>query len=141
MKTLEEKFAKVSYEKLNSKQQESFNYQKVSAKMADYGFVTILLNDDWNGADFIALHANKKSIIKVQLKGRLSFNRNYIGKDLYIAFQDKNVWYLYPHDYILEEFKKRSKPDIDRTWIEKGTYSQKNLSGWVKEMLSEFIVE
>ena len=142
MKTLEEEFAKVSYEKLNAKQQESYNYQKLSARMAEYGFTTILLNDDWNGADFIALHANTKSVIKVQLKGRLSFNKNYIGKDLYIAFSEDNVWYMYPHDYILEKFKKQSNnTDIDKKWIEQGTYSSNKLSKRMKSMLSEFIVE
>lgn len=142
MKTLEGEYARVSYEKLNAKQQESYNYQKLSAKMAEYGFTTILLNDDWNGADFIALHANKESVIKVQLKGRLSFNRNYIGKNLYIAFREDNIWYLYPHDDVLEKFKKHSNnADIDRKWIEQGTYSSNKLSKWMKDMLSEFIVE
>ena len=109
--------------------------------MAEYGFTTILLNDDWNGADFIALHFNKKSIIKIQLKGGLTFNKNYIGKDLYIAFREKNIWYLYPHDFLLECFKKETKPEIDKKWKEKGTYFNTKLSKWMKEMLSEFIIE
>ena len=36
------------------------------------------LNDDWEGADFIAI--NDKEMIKVQLKGRFSIDKKYLGK-------------------------------------------------------------
>jgi hypothetical protein len=38
---------RISYTNLNSRQQETFNFQKVSAILADYGYATIKLNDDW----------------------------------------------------------------------------------------------
>jgi hypothetical protein len=47
-------FKRVGYRDLNSRQQEAFNFQKVSAVLADYGFTTIRLSSDWRGADFIA---------------------------------------------------------------------------------------
>lgn len=47
---------KIEYRKLNARQKENFNFQKVSAILADYGFVTPRLPDDWQGADFIAQH-------------------------------------------------------------------------------------
>lgn len=31
-------FARVTYGQLNSRQQENYNFQKVAARMADYGF-------------------------------------------------------------------------------------------------------
>jgi len=46
------KIAKIDYRKLNSRQKENYNFQKVSGILADYGFATIRLSDDWNGADF-----------------------------------------------------------------------------------------
>ncbi len=49
-------FKKIEYKNLNVKQKESYNYQKVSALLADYGFIIIKLDDDWQGADFLALH-------------------------------------------------------------------------------------
>lgn len=33
-------FKQVAYEKLNSRQKENYNFQKVSAIIADYGFLT-----------------------------------------------------------------------------------------------------
>ena len=74
-----------------------FNFQKASAKLADYGFTTMWLNNDWQGADFIAVHVDGNTYLKVQLKDRLSFNRKYIGKDIYICFISDGDIYLYPH--------------------------------------------
>jgi hypothetical protein len=36
---------RVAYETLNARQKENFNFQKVSAVLADYGYVTIRLSD------------------------------------------------------------------------------------------------
>jgi hypothetical protein len=49
-------FNRILYSNLNSRQKEAFNFQKVSAVLADYGFITIRLSSDWGGADFIAQH-------------------------------------------------------------------------------------
>ena len=48
------KYPKVDYKKLPKKLQESYNFQKASSILADYGFVTNLLKYDWMGADFLA---------------------------------------------------------------------------------------
>jgi hypothetical protein len=66
-------FEQVVYKKLNARQQEAFNFQKVSAVLADYGFSTIRLTSDWHGADFTAQHFNGMTFLKVQLKGRCCF--------------------------------------------------------------------
>ena len=44
----------ITYSSLNPRQKENYNYQKLSALLADYGFVTMRLSDDWQGADMIA---------------------------------------------------------------------------------------
>jgi hypothetical protein len=62
------KFKKIIYSELNARQKESYNFQKVSAIFADYGFSTIRLSDDWQGADFIAQHIDNQVFLKVQLK-------------------------------------------------------------------------
>lgn len=49
------RFAKIKYSDLSSPQKENYNFQKISAVLADYGFATIRLSDDWNGADFFGL--------------------------------------------------------------------------------------
>ena len=53
---MSQEFKRIRYNSLNSRQQEAFNFQKVSAVLAEYGFVTIRLSSDWGGADFIAQH-------------------------------------------------------------------------------------
>jgi hypothetical protein len=63
------KLEKINYNDLNAKAKEMYNFQKVSAKLEDYGFTTMWLNNDWQGADFIAVHADGATDIKVQLKG------------------------------------------------------------------------
>src|SRR5690606_20499008 len=95
-------FKRVSCASLNSRQQEGFNFQKVSGVLADYGFVTIRLSSDWRGADFIAQHMDGVTFLKVQLKGRLTFEKKYLGRDLHVCFASSGVWYIYPHDELLD---------------------------------------
>src|ERR1035438_7921708 len=97
------KFNPYQYEELNSRQQEAYNFQKVSAVLADYGFVTIRLSSDWRGADFIAQHIDGDTFLKVQLKGRPSFDKKYRNRELFICFPHVGDWYLYPHDAVLSQ--------------------------------------
>jgi hypothetical protein len=93
---------KVSYEDLSSKQREIFNFQKVAALLADYGFNCIKLADDWQGADFLAYHKDGDQTLKVQLKGRLTIDKKYAGKGLHMAFPVHGVWYIIEHDALVE---------------------------------------
>ena len=121
-------FTKTDYAALNSRQQEIFNFQKVSSLFADYGFTTIKLSDDWMGADFLAISFDGTQTLKVQLKSRLTFDKKYIGKDIYICFRDRDSdsWYVYPHDEFLQEIE----PDIAHTesWKNNGGYSYPTIS-------------
>ena len=102
---------KIDYEKdLNDKQKENYNYHKLSAVLADYGYTTLKLSDDWQSADCISVHRDGSSI-KIQLKGRFHLNKDYINKDLWIGYPNwvAGEWYLYPHDKLLEELKKNQK--------------------------------
>jgi hypothetical protein len=92
----------IRYSDLNSRQREIFNFQKVAAILADYGFNCIKLADDWQGADFLAYHIDGNNTLRVQLKGRLSIDRKYVGKNLFMAFPSKNCWYLVEHDRLVE---------------------------------------
>ncbi len=131
------KLEKIKYEDLNSRAQEMFNFQKVSAKLADYGFTTMWLNNDWKGADFLAVHADGNTYLKVQLKGRLTFSKKYIGKDIYICFISGFDTYLYPHDLILDEIEHRIS---DRIWLEKGTWSTPKLTEENRKLLKPFLL-
>ena len=114
---------KIEYCNLNARQKENYNFQKISALLADYGFATIRLSDDWNGADFLALHIDGVTTLKVQLKPRLTFGKKYVGKDLWICFPSSDHWYLYPHDKLLEKVLKETTLGESQSWIEAGLYS------------------
>ena len=96
-------FQRVKYADINSRQKEIFNFQKVSALLADFGFATYRLTDDWNGADFLAVHFDGSAFLRVQLKGRLTFEKKYQDKDLWVCFRHGGLVYLYPHDVLLAE--------------------------------------
>lgn len=70
------KLTLVDYRMLNARQQENYSYYKVSAVLAECGFSTMRVSDDWQGADFIAQHIDGETFLKVQLKGRLSSIRS-----------------------------------------------------------------
>lgn len=132
---------KINYSNLNARQQEIYNFQKVSAIFADFGYTTVKLSDDWMGADFIAISFDGSQDLKVQLKGRLTFEKKYIGKEIYICFHDSKSekWYLYNHDKILEKFIKRI--ENSDSWRLKGGYSFPYLSEFSKESLGLCVLE
>lgn len=92
---------KVLYTDLNARQKESYNFQKISAVLADYWFSTIRLSDDWQWADFIAQHKDGGIFLKVQLKWRFTVDNKYKGKNIWIWFIHEKQCYLYHHDDIV----------------------------------------
>jgi hypothetical protein len=128
---------KIRYEQLNAKQKEIYNFQKVSAIFADFGYTTIKLDNDWGGADFIAVNFDGTHYLKVQLKGRLSFYKKYQSKDIYICFYDRpnNKWYLYPHDKALKKL-----PNISDYVNRNGGFSSSGLSREAEKALKPYIL-
>jgi len=131
------KLQKIKYEDLNSRAKEMFNFQKVSAKLADYGFTTMWLNNDWQGADFLAVHVDGSTFIKVQLKSRLTFDKKYIGKEIYICFITDSEAYLYPHDLTLNQIEHRIS---DRKWLDTGSWSTPKLTKENKILLEPYLL-
>ena len=110
---------KIKYSELNSRQKENYNFHKVASALADYGYNSMRLNDDWQGADFIAVKNDE--MIKVQLKGRFTVDKKYLGKEIYIAFiEDENIKF-YSHDEAVNILPQNIKDSI--SWSERGDYS------------------
>jgi len=130
---------RVAYDHLNARQQESYNFQKISAVLADYGYVTIRLSDDWKGADFLAQHISGRTL-RVQLKSRLMFDKRYSRKDLWVTFCRKDEWYLFPHDEVLRIVLKRTTIGRTASWRLRGKYSFPTVSKTLKEILSPYLV-
>lgn len=133
LKTYSMKFEKISYDNLNARQKENYNFQKVSSVLADYGYTTLRLSDDWQGADFIAQDKNG-TFIKVQLKGRLTFAEKYRGKDIFICFRDRGEWYLFDHDSLLAVALEKTNIKNTESWTVGHEYSFPTIP---KELVSE----
>jgi hypothetical protein len=132
-------FQAIEYKQLNSRQKENYNFQKIAAKLADYGFNCMWLNDDWQGADFIACHIDGTSFLKVQLKGRLTINQIYNAKDIYIAFNQNGDWYIYPHDIFRDELLNNFKLMLGtKSWDEHGSYSWPQVPNRLVEYMKKY---
>ncbi len=134
------KLAHITYADLNSRQRERYNFQKIAGLLADYGFSSIKLDDDWQGADFIAQHLDGSTFIKVQLKGRLTFDKKYKGKNIYIAFPHFGTWYLFPHDELLAVFLETFSTTlaVSASWMTHGAYSWNRLSKQILHLLQAY---
>ena len=110
---------KVDYKSLNARQKENYNFHKVASALAEYGYNSMRLNDDWQGADFIAIKGDE--MIKVQLKGRFTIDKKYLGKEIYIAFIEDEVMKIYDHDEVVNSLT-GSILETD-SWKVNGNYS------------------
>ena len=124
---------KVSYKDLNSKQKENYNYHKVASALAEYGYDSMRLNNDWEGADFISVKGD--DMIKVQLKGRFTLDRKYKDKDLYIAFIENGIIKLYLHDEALAIAS--SNITDSKSWTENGSYSMNQTPKHYSQVIKE----
>ena len=132
------KLDQVNYKSLNAKQQELYNFHRLAGRLADFGYYSIKLSDDWQGADFLAVHFNGEDSLKVQLKGRLTFNRKYQGKDIHIAFPHNEDFFVFPHDEILEKALILKNIGNTKDWIVNGHYSWPSTPKWALDMMQQY---
>ena len=133
-------FHRVEYKNLNSRQKENYNFQKIAAELADYGFNCMWLNDDWQGADFIACHIDGNKFLKIQLKGRLTIEKKYNDKEIYIAFSENSKWYIYPHDILQKELLSLGLMSGSESWEEKGGFSWPIIPKKLASLLQKFAI-
>jgi hypothetical protein len=132
-------FLRVPYAELNSRQQENYNFHKIAARMAEYGFNCIRLTDDWQGADFIAVHVDGETFLKVQLKGRLMIDRKYLGKQIHVAFLHGDQAYLYDHDALARHLQDNNLiGDGSVSWHDKGFRHWPNPPAWAMQFLQDY---
>ena len=94
--------------------------------------VTVALNQGYNaflpvfdnGIDLI-LHNEATGDTKlVQLKGRWTIDKKYLGRNIWVAFPDCGEWYVAPHDEMVTLGERHTQT---ASWA-KGTYSKSPLS-------------
>lgn len=122
---------KIIYTELNSKQKENYNFHKVASALADYGYNSMRLNDDWQGADFIAVKGD--DMLKIQLKGRFTIDKKYIGKDIFVSFLEEGKVKIYNHDEALKLIPENVK--ISKSWSEVGSYSWGKTPNYFNEII------
>jgi hypothetical protein len=87
-----------------------------------------------NGIDLI-LHNERAGDTKlVQLKGRWTIDKKYIGRNIWIAFPDRGEWYVAPHD---EMVRMGSRHHATTSWA-KGSYNKTPLSKSDRNELSSY---
>ena len=131
-------FQKIEYAKLNARQKENYNFQKAAGRLADYGYNCLRLNDDWHGADFLAVHVDGTAVLRIQLKGRFSLDAKYRDRGLHIAFINGDGCYIYPHDDVLASVERRGRFAETTSWAERGNYSWPTLPAWAVELLKPY---
>ena len=131
----------IRYDDLNAKQKEIYNFQKIAATLADYGFNCIKLQDDWLGADFLAYHKDGSRTLRVQLTARVTIDQKYLRRDLYIAFpfaeDGLRVWYLAPHDELVRHIGEHTNWLNTPSWG-KGKYSSVSLNPQLRDALEPY---
>ena len=133
-------FQRIKYNELNSRQKENFNFQKVASELADYGFNCMWLNDDWQGADFIACHINGDTFLKIQLKGRLTIDQKYSGKGIFVAFNQDDNWYIYPHDQLKDELLNLGLMAGTKSWDINGGYSWPKVPKNISKHMEQYAI-
>src|ERR1700683_2567653 len=84
-----------------SQVKEVINRNVVVSLALEKGFNAFLPVYD-GGVDFILYHETDNVVRKVQLKGRWTIDKKYIGRDIWIAFPIGGDWYLMPHETMLQ---------------------------------------
>ncbi len=103
-------WTRIDYDELNSRQKETCSFHRLAAMLAEYGYSSIRLTDDWQGADCIAQHID--------------------GVD----------WYLYPHDQLLKRVLEVTNIGETTSWKERGGYSFHGLSKVMSGELRKFCI-
>ena len=128
----------VPYAALNGRQQENDNFHKVAARLADFGFTSMRVTDDFEGADFIALHVDGETMLRVQIKGRLTLDRKYIGRGVHVVFRLDDRVFLYPHDEMVERVEASGRMVGTASWDVKGSYHWPRPPAWAMAMLEDY---
>lgn len=97
---MKESFKAINYTDLTSVQKESYAFCQIQAVMSRRGWLEFhRLNDDHNGADWVAFHKDGKTE-RFQQKARFVLDPKYYGSGLKVVVYDftQDSVYVYDHD-------------------------------------------
>ena len=127
------------YKGFDSRSKEAFNIAQLGSLLAQRQEFLSVLRYDVNGADVISTNPLSQVSRHIQVKSRPTVSKNYIGKDLWIAFPQwsstkSQSWYLIPHDLLLQTWGKEAQVQL------KGVNNADKLSKKLSAQLAEFNV-
>ena len=104
-------------------------YGRAKAKLIEHGFDILYLEQD---SRLMADHEEADKIIEVQLKTRIGVYKEYIGRGLHLCFpinkDGEEVWYLIPHDKLVEIVGQLTPWLDSSSWEDRGIYHSPNPS-------------
>ena len=106
---------------------------------------TLLLRQGYNvflpvydeGIDLIAHREADDDLKLVQQKSRWTIARKYVGRNIWIAFRDRDEWFLAPHDELVA-FAEGAGYTATSSWNEKGIYHMATMSRDLRERCMKF---
>jgi hypothetical protein len=118
---------------------EASNYERAKAVLAKHDYSGFDWVDENGGADFTARHLNRE--VRIQLKPRVGFWRQYVGKDIMLCAVTGDGVYLYPHDLMLEKYGPRFQHC--KSWEHNGVqyWPPGSEPAWVRAWLAPYRLE
>jgi hypothetical protein len=132
------RFERIDLGQLSVSEIRKYNYNKVTAALADYGFATELAPEGQVLWDFVATQLSSGKQIKVLIRPQMTLEKKFLGKDIYICFLEGSNWYIYPHDQHYEHVRITSNLMDTTSWKKEGTFTVSKLSAQNKLAIARF---
>lgn len=108
---------------------------------------TLLLRQDYNvflpvydeGIDLIIHRESDGDFKLVQQKSRWTIDRKYVGRNIWIAFRDRDEWFLAPHDELVG-FGDAAGYTATSSWTDKGIYHRATMTRDLRERCMKYRV-
>ena len=115
------------------------NVSRTVNALAAAGYTCLPPGNEGRGVDLIVHREKGKPVVHVRCPGRVAIRRDLIGKDINVAFPDQDgIWYLVPHDTLVEEVRQHT-PWLDSdSWQLHGGYSSGNPSRRLRAAIRQF---
>lgn len=130
--------SKVVYEDLTARGQEAFNTAKLAGVLADYGYSVHPVANDSHGADLLAYRPGEVPLA-VQLKGRVTVARKYMGQQLHMAFPVGESFCMIDHDELVTVLDGLGLLD-NHSWSRDGLWHRGNPSAALRAALRDYMI-
>ena len=115
------------------------NLNDAAAVLAQCGYACSSPPIGMTGVDLIARRNDGTPAISARCPGRLDIRKRQLGQGVHVVFPDQEgMWYLVPHDELVE-ISERNTPWLDSpSWRVKGWYSSRSPSRRLRAALHGF---